>query len=211
MHLFASSPFLRRAGTAAAVLALGTIAFAPAASASADKKATIDTYSNFTGNNIISAFGCPNSTVYGTTVTIPAKKHHITKASFPMNDGGATGSMQARGEIYAWDGSKATGTAIAETAPQTIDLQNADWNLISFKFKGKKVKPGQQYVIFASIDKEFEQCTNYAVAWGGADGSAYPDGFFVYQNNGGDESQWTGGAWSTIPSLAAAMLVYMGK
>jgi hypothetical protein len=54
-------------------------------------------------------------------------------------------------------------------------------------------------VIFASIDKDFEQCTNdYILEWGSVDDSAYPKGTFVFQNNSGDENQWTTTSWNTF-------------
>ena len=34
-------------------------------------------------------------------------------------------------------------------------------------------------------------------------------GQFVFQNNTGDESQWTGANWNPIPSLDAVMKVYL--
>src|SRR5690242_15384006 len=159
--------FLRRAGAIVTVVGLGLIGFGPPASASSPAditkhKPTIDTYTGWAGTSTVFGFGCPNSTVYGTTITVPAKKHHITKFTFYMNDGGITGSMVARGEIYAWNGTMATGSGVAESAPLTIDLPDANWDPVTFKFPKNKVKPGSQYVVFASIDKDYEQCSNYA-------------------------------------------------
>lgn len=211
MHLFPTSKTVRRSTIAASVLALGVLAFSPAADASiAGKKPTIDTYTGWDQSSAVGSFGCPNTTTYGETITIPKKKHKVTKAVIYMNDGGASGSMVARGEIYGWNGSVAT-TLVAETKPVTIDLQDANYDPVTFKFSGAKVKPGQQYVLFASIDKDYEQCANYTVNWGAPDGSAYAGGIFVYQNNGGDESQWTATPWSQISQLDAALQIYMSK
>ena len=66
-----------------------------------------------------------------------------------------------------------------------------------FTPNGISVTPGAQYVLFASIDKDYEQCTgDYELAWGSVSDDAYLRGTFVYQNNSGDESQWTSSAWS---------------
>jgi len=54
-------------------------------------------------------------------------------------------------------------------------------------------------VIFASIDKDFESCTNqYVLGWAAVSGATYTGGAFGSQHNGGDESKWTTAAWSTI-------------
>jgi len=196
----------------ASVVALGFVAFVPtsatASSAQAAKKATINTFKVWDGASTVTPFGCPDSSTYGTTITVPNSKHAITKFTVYMNDGGATGSMKARGEVYAWDGTKATGSAIAETA-KTIDLQNANFNPVSVKFKNAALTPGSQYVVFFSIDKDYEACTNYTTSWGSTDGSAYTGGIFVFQNNTGNEANWTTQAWSQIPSLDAAMKVFL--
>ena len=121
-------------------------------------------------------------------------------------------SETVRGELYAWDGTKATGPAIFETAPRTIVYQDDALHWEAFKTPGAAVKPGKQYVIFVSIDKDFESCTgSYGLTWGAADGSAYTGGIFVYQNNTGDESQWTTSAWQRIDALDPVMKVYMGS
>jgi hypothetical protein len=216
MRLPAScSTSIRRVGVITAVVGLGLVAFGPTASASSPAditkhKATIDTYTGWPGNSSIYGLGCPNSTVYGTTITVPAKKHHIKKFVFYMNDGGAIGSMVVRGEIYAWNGTMATGANVAETAPVTVDLPDSDWHGITFKFPKNKVKPGSQYVVFASTDKDYEQCSNYAVSWGGADDGTYPGGTFVYQNNSGDENNWTTQPMNTI-GQDAVMQGYLTK
>ena len=116
MQRSVSASFLRRATLAAGVLALGIATFAPSqALASVDKKATIDTHKSWDGTTTVQSFGCPNTTTYGETVTVPAGKSKLVKFDFYMNDFGATGSMVVRGEVYAWNGTSATGSAVAET------------------------------------------------------------------------------------------------
>jgi hypothetical protein len=46
-----------------------------------------------------------------------------------------------------------------------------------FKPAGISVTPGAKYVLFASIDKDFEQCTGgYTLAWASVSDSAYGRG-----------------------------------
>ncbi len=202
------------AATGVAVIALAT--FMPAqASASrlgsdaAKKHATINTFKQY--DQAVGQLGCPNSTTYGETITVPAGKKSLTSFKYYMGGQATAGqSMVVRGELYAWDGSKATGPAIFETAPRTIAYDDFDFRFETFKTPGAKVKAGQQYVLFVSIDKDFEDCTGpYGVTWGAADGTAYTGGGFVYQNNTGDESQWTTTTWQSISSLDAVMKVYL--
>jgi hypothetical protein len=212
VDFFASSKVLTRTAIAAGVVALGLAAFAPAASAHSApaKKATINTFKSWDGASAVEPFGCPDSTTYGETITVPANKHSLSKVTFYMNDSGQTGSMVARGEVYAWNGTMAT-TLVAESKPKTIDLADANYHPVSFKFKNGSVTPGSQYVVFASVDKDYQLCSNYTTAWGSTDGTAYGDGIFVFQNNEGNSGNWTTVAWTPIPTLDAAMKVFLGN
>jgi len=103
--------------------------------------------------------------------------------------------MVVRGEVYAWDGTKATGSALYESGPRTISYHNTAFRREKFP-AAISATPGAQYVLFASIDKDYEQRTNgYELAWASEDDSAYAKGTFVYQNNAGDEGQRTTSAW----------------
>jgi hypothetical protein len=114
-----------------------------------------------------------------------------------------------RGELYKWNGTMATGSAVAETKPQTLAFGDSSVHKVTFKTGRAKVQPGQQYVIFASTDKDYEQCTgDYLVSWASVDGTAYTGGDFVFQNNTGSEANWTTLPWNVI-SIDAATKVYM--
>ncbi len=211
-----SSSLIKPAIAATGVAVIALAMFMPAsASASrlgtdmAKKHATINTFPDY--DQAVGSLGCPNSTTYGETITIPAKKKSLSMFKYYMGGQAASGqSMVVRGELYAWDGTKATGSAIFETAPKTIAFADPTFSFVTFRTPGAKVKAGKQYVIFVSIDKDYESCTgSYGLTWGAADGTAYTGGGFVFQNNTGDESQWTATSWNTIPSLDAVMKVYM--
>ncbi len=108
--------------------------------------------------------------------------------------------MTVRGYIYAWNGTRATGSAIASTLPQTIAYHDGAIHIVRFRFRPAPVTPESRYVVFASISQDYEACTdNYRLGWGLASGDPYTGGTFVYQNNGGDESQWTTQAWNLLP------------
>lgn len=210
--LLRSPSLFRRAALVAGAVVVSLAVVAPAASASTpdglDGKKSINTLKDWTGNTV-SPFGCPETTTYGQTITAPAKTTVVKKVTFSMNDGGATGSMVARGELYAWDGVKATGSAIAQSKPMTIDFADADWHSVTFTFKKGTIKPGSQYVVFASVDKDYEKCSAYSVTWASVDDTAYTGGTFVFQGNSGDESRWTTVAWGKA-GIDAALKVALG-
>ncbi len=161
------------------------------------------TYKQWNGSGIIEPFGCPNTTTYGQVITIPANKHFLNNFVFSWLNLDS-GSFVARGEVYAWDGQKATGSALWEGTPRTFSFNDGAFHKVHFNTGVLAVSPGAQYVVFASIDKDYEQCTNsYEVGWGFVGSDVYPGGNFVYQNNGGDESQWTTTPWNDVGADAA--------
>jgi len=174
---------------------LSCLCFAVAALSSGSASA-IATYKNWDGSQYVYPFGCSNTTTYGQVITVPHSKHTLEKFTFWWANY-SSGSMVVRAEVYQWDGTKATGSAVFESDPRTISFKNPDFHKVTFPAT-VAVTPGAQYVLFASIDKDYEQCTDsYLLKWGLVADETYPDGTFVYQNNGGDESQWTSSAWST--------------
>lgn len=198
MHQASSHSVLRRAAAVAGALTLGLTAYAPTAAlaSSPDGKGAINTIKSWDGASAVYSFGCPNTTTYGQVIT--ATDRHLKKFTFEFLNQ-TTGSMDVRGEVYAWDGTKATGSALYESRPRTIAYDDFDFHAETFNADGVRVKKGQQYVIFASIDKDFEACTDgYVLGWGVVDDSVYTGGTFVFQNNTGDESQWTATSWNTF-------------
>lgn len=175
----------------------GTVAFALAGLSGTASAKSINTYGSWDGNSSVIAFGCPNTTTYGQVITIPAGVTKLTKFTFSWKRLDNAASLIARGEVYAWDGLKATGSALWESKKRKISYQDFAFHEENFKTPGVPVTPGGQYVIFASIDKDYAKCTNnYTLGWGSVDDSAYSKGTFVLLNSGGDESQWTTTEWS---------------
>jgi hypothetical protein len=195
------------AATAAAIafLALGT----GSASASTDT-ATINTFKAWDGQSDVIPFGCPDTTTYGQTITVPAGKTLLNKFTFAWINLG-TGSMVVRGEVYAWDGTKATGSALYQSRKRTINFSDGVYHNETFRPNGVSVTPGAQYVLFASIDKDYEQCTNnYELGWGlVSSGDPYPGGGFVYQNNSGNEANWTTVPWNGFGTEDVAFRAYL--
>ena len=184
----------RRASLAAAC----TAAFALTALGSSPASA-ITTYPAWDGSEEVSSFGCPNTTTYGQVITVK-NKDILSKFAFSWKYAGESGgSMVVRGEVYQWDGSKATGSALWESEPRKVSFTDGVFHSEVFKPGALPLTPDTRYVLFASIDKDFAKCKNgYVVGWGAVDDGAYTGGTFVFQNNAGNSANWTVSPWSAF-------------
>jgi hypothetical protein len=205
MRRVGSSSLLLSA-TATAV-AIAFIAFGSTATSASTAKATIDTFPNWDGSTIVQPFGCPDTTTYGQTITVPAGMTHLNKFTFTWVNLN-TGSMVVRAEVYAWNGTMATGSSLYEKRRSISFLDNL-FHLETFKPNAISVTPGAQYVLFISIDKDYEKCRKrYKLGWGLVSDD-YNGGGFVFQNNRGDESQWTLATWGTFGGRDVAFKAFL--
>ena len=147
----------------------------------------IDTTPSWNGSDDINAFGDPNTATYGQTITAPAGGAVLTDFTFYMK---VPSTCVFRGEVYAWDGSKAVGSALWEGAPTTTN--DAAFNPVTFNPGGIVLSGGQQYVLFASVSKDPGSGSGF---WGYMWSSTYSGGGFVFMNNGHDPTQWTTTNW----------------
>jgi hypothetical protein len=169
---------------------------APTWASTAGRGATINTFKDWDGSTFIFPFGCPDTTTYGQVITVPNHKSHLKKFRFSWSNYDGSGSMVVRGEVYAWAQGRATGPSLWESPPQSVSFGDDAFHKVVFKPGGIGLTPGAKYVLFASIDKDYEQCTDfYQLEWASVPDTAYTHGTFVYQNNAGDESQWTTTKW----------------
>src|SRR6478609_9177673 len=160
-----------------AILALGTVS---ASAGVAGAKPTINTYKTWDGSTFVSSFGCPDTTTYGQVITVPSGKTKLNKFTFSWKNL-STGSMKVRGEVYAWDGAKATGSALYQSEARFVSFGDSLFHFETFKPNGVPVTAGHQYVIFASIDKEYEKCKNgYELVWAWLGTDGYAGGNFVF-------------------------------
>lgn len=152
----------------------------------------LDTITTWNGTTYVQSFGVSNTATYGQVITVPATDTVLKDFSFEMN---LPSTVIFRGEVYAWDGTKATGPSLYESAPAHTS-GSGNFELITFTIpNGVALKAGQQYVIFASTSKD--QATGSGTgSWGRiASGTG-----FYYINNGSDSSQWTASAWTNYGS-----------
>ena len=192
-----------RAGALVIALIAALIAAGPA---SADT--TIDTTPSWAAGEQANSFGKPNTSTYGQVVTAPAGENQLTSFTFFMQ---LPTSVTFRGAVYAWDlaTNRATGPSLYESAPrQTTD--DTVFQEITFNTGGIAVTPGQQYVLFASVSKDFEGQPDGSGPWGHTVEDSYAGGRFVFLNNQTDESQWTSTAWTILSNQDLAFRATFG-
>jgi hypothetical protein len=150
---------------------------------------TIDTYTPWNKSFSISSFGYypGNTPTYGQTITVPAGESGLTSFTFYLE---VDPTVIFRGEVYAWDGTKATGSCLYESAP-THTTQGQNFEAVTFYTGLTSVIPGNMYVLFATTSKDTGSGGGSGY-WGLA-GDVY-SGNFVYTNNN-DYSQWTTSPW----------------
>jgi hypothetical protein len=156
---------------------------------------SIDTTPYWDGVEYISSFGMPNTATYGQTISMTEGSATLTQFSFFM---AVTPTAVFRGFVFGWDGSKATGTPLFESAPMST-TQGVNFEEVVFNIpNGMVLNADQQYVLFASTSIDPAQ-PNSAGKWGAIiTNTVYSGGQFVYLNNGDNPSLWTSTAWSTI-------------
>jgi hypothetical protein len=195
---------------AAAATALFIGGAATPASATDTAKKTIDTYTPWGGVTYLQDFGNPDTSTYGQVVTIPNRAKRLKNFTFWMGASTHTsrGTITMRGELYGWDGTKAT-TPVWESKPRDlfVDPDGPLFEPVKFKAKKAKVKPGEQYVIFASVSKDYEVTDPFVTAaWGTNLVDVLPGTYTVFINDTGDESKWTSTAWTIAADYDFAMI-----
>ncbi|MCG3194706.1 MAG: hypothetical protein DIJKHBIC_03970 [Thermoanaerobaculia bacterium] len=160
----------------------------------------IDTQTGWNGSDSVGPFGLPVTPTYGQVITAPATGASLLQFTFQMQ---LPTTVVFRGEVYAWDGSKATGANLYESAPRST-TQSATYESVTFSIPGGvPLAANAQYVIFASASKD---TGTGAGQWGFRTSSAYPGGGFVYMNNGTDATAWTTTAWDQSLTYGDAVM-----
>ncbi len=180
-----------RSGIGRTLLLIGLLA---AATVPALAQYSINTIPLWDGSRFISSFGVVNTATYGQRITVAAGATPLTSFSFEIGNCGA--NVTLRGEVYAWNGSRATGSALYESAPVTISNSSA-FQLVSFN-TGSLSLPAGQYILFASTSRDQTGAPSSACRWGSVSDTAYTGGEFHFINNGADPNSWTTVTWSTI-------------
>ena len=166
-----------RSGLAlAALTALGLAAVRPAAAQ------TINTLP--AQNSTIGSFGVPNAATYGQTIVSPTTGTLLDFTFNVSND--FNSSIPADAEVYAWNGTGATGPALFQSSPFTINT-GSGFTLFTAT-PNVAVTAGSQYVLlFTTSGLQAGQPKSFA-SFGTVTPNTYNDGNLVFLNNGDDRT-----------------------
>ena len=164
-----------------------------AVAAPAQAQLSINTIPFWDGSTFISPFGVTDTATYGQTITVPAGGTVLN--SFAFEVGNCSANVNFRGEVYAWNGTLATGSSLYESSPVTVNASSS-YQVITFNTGGINLSAGT-YVLFGSTSKDQTGAPSSSCRWGALpDTSRYPSGQFVYLNNNTNVGQWTSLSWN---------------
>ena len=148
-------------------------------------------------NSQINYFGEDNTATYGQTFTVGADSV-LDSFTFFLNDLVNPDFVDFAAYVMGWDGSKASGPVLFESAAlSTTDNGSADgFEQFTIDTGGLNLASGLQYVAFFSASNFFDGLQGWA-SWASVNGaSVYDGGQFVFLNNGSDFGQLSSANWS---------------
>jgi hypothetical protein len=173
------------------LLACVVVAASAGLCGSASAASTIDTSASWDGATAIAPFGQPDTPTYGETVTVPGGDRFLTSFTFYLN---LPDTLTFRAEVYAWDGTKATGPALYESAPMHTG-GSAAFEATTFGTGSLELTAGAQYILFASVSRDYAASSGTG-SWGAfASDTVYDGGGFHYDSDGGDPAKWVAASW----------------
>ena len=168
---------------AAALIAIG--------SASAVQAEIIDTTVNGNGGDIW-PFGNPDTATYGQTFVVGGDD--VLKGFSLYLGGNVAEPFNFKGYIYAWNGSRADGAQLYESAVREYAGGNAPLEF-AFDTGNLQLTSGSKYVAFLSTSGLQDGVSSTATMPRANGGDLLPGGDFVYFNNGNDFSRLTTSSW----------------
>ncbi|HZG54375.1 MAG TPA: PEP-CTERM sorting domain-containing protein [Pyrinomonadaceae bacterium] len=143
--------------------------------------------------------GSPNPATVGQTITVAAGATRLDSFSFYLRQtSGAPVTFQAY--VYAWDGAKATGAQLYQSAIMTTTGTGSGYQFLTFDTGGIILTPASQYVVFL----------NSSYPYAGFDtgssmplqGDTYGGGNLVFLNNSTNFSQLFNTSWGNFNGTA---------
>jgi hypothetical protein len=160
-------------------------------------------------NSTIGSFGEPNTATYGQTFTVGADSK-LDSFTFFLDDSLNTDFVDFKAYVYAWDGTKASGSALYQGGALSTTNNGGAGGFEAFQVLtgGLSLTTGQQYVAFFSASTLFDSVQGTA-NWASVSGSSsVAGGGFVFLNNGSNFGQVTTTAWSQDFQCAGCDLSY---
>jgi hypothetical protein len=197
----AGSGFVPASRIATLAVVVGTMLWASGPRA-ARAAVMFNTFPSWNGTNFISPFGEGNTAVYGQTFKVPAGNTVMTNFTFKLDDQLNTDIVTFDAYVFAWDGLKATGSALFTSGPFSTNNNGGAGGFQTFSINTGTLPliSGAQYVAFFSAANRFNGINGTAnFAYLGTSFSAgadlYPDGNFVFLNCGNNFAQVTTTTW----------------
>jgi hypothetical protein len=177
----------------------------------ANAAVTIDTTGGVGVNGgTFGAFGEPDTSTFGQTFTVVGPNTELGDVSFFMDDYHDIINpdfIDFAIYVAAWDGLKATGPVIFQSAPLTTTNNGGAGGNEKFTVNvGVQLTAGQKYVAFANTSGFFDGIPGIS-NWPTVSPSTYAGGEFVYSNTGSNFSKVFSDTWelnSNNTSLFAA-------
>jgi hypothetical protein len=141
-------------------------------------------------------FGEVNTATYGQTFTMTGTDTVLDNFSFRFDDFLNPDTVDFAAYVYAWDGTKATGTQLYASGKVTSSNNggNGGMELFSFNTGGIELQSGVKYVAFLSASNFFDGIGGTS-QWNLSHSDVYLGGEFVYENNGSNFSQLLASPW----------------
>ncbi len=140
----------------------------------------IETISAWNGSDVVSFFGETNTATYGQTFIAPSD-NFIDSFTFIIDGNDNPDVVEFAGYIAEWDGSKATNLLFTSSPLSTTP--NSGFEMFEVSTGGVELVAGSEYVAFFSASNFFDGQIGTS-RWAQVETNAYPDGDFVFQNNG---------------------------
>ena len=159
----------------------------------------IDTTPGWDGINSIGFFGEPNFATWGQTFTTNATDTILDNFTFWLDDALNFDFVDFAAYVMAWDGSKATGSVLFQSAPLSTTNNGGQDGMEQFTLNtgGVGLAPNQQYVAFFSASNFFDSAEG-AASMGFLGINVYAGGGFVFAGNGSNFSLLTqNNVWNT--------------
>lgn len=156
--------------------------------------------SNLPGTGTIGLFGEVFNATMGQTITAVAGNNFLDSFTFRLDDVLNPGVVDFAGYVMAWDGTKATGPVLYESATRSTTNNGGAGGFEVFEFStgGLELTAGSQYVLFLSASKYFDGITGQALMQTTLNSApnGYAGGGLVFLNNGNDFNAVTTTAWN---------------
>jgi hypothetical protein len=189
--------------TKLALVTAGATLLSLATTGNAQAATIIDTTTSWNGIQKFGPFGENNGSgaTYGQTFTV-GTDNTLNSFTFFLDGSDNPDVIDFAGYVMAWDGTKATGSILYESAMNSTTLGQG-FEQFTFNTGGVNLVSGQQYVAFLSASNYFDNQDGTGFM-GVIQSNVYNDGNFVLSFNENRFSELSDQSWMDIQSYDVA-------